>query len=182
MISVHKTVKAWVVWQQRRRALPSWNGPKATISKVPLLFIYTLCLRTKPALKTHTFEPPLFQCVFLLKPSPGHEAQRTLWKVQMLFGAATHPENFPGPHQSQDAIRQGAQRSIVTQRPRFRGLQRGTAEGNTECHCCKQPGASSNMIPQQIAVQLCPSTHACSGAIHLRLWVNSRFTGADRES
>lgn len=57
--------------------------------------------------RTHTFESPLFQCIFLLKPSPGHEAQRTLWKVQMLFGAATHPENCPGPHQSLDAIRQG---------------------------------------------------------------------------
>lgn len=70
----------------------------------------------------------------------------------------------PGCHTS------GAQRSIVTQSPRFRGLLRGTAEGNTECHCCKQPGASSNMIPQQIAVQLCPSTHVCSEILNGFEW------------
>lgn len=35
------------------------------------------------------------------------------------FGASIHPENVPGPYQCQDAIRQGAQRSIVIQRPRL---------------------------------------------------------------
>lgn len=147
-------------------------GQEQPFKGTSLLYLHALP-EDQTALKTHTFEPPLFQCAFLLKPSPGHEAQRTLWKVQMLVGAATHPENFPGPHQSPDAIRQRAQRSIVTRRPRFRGLLRGSAEGNTECHCCKQPGASWNMIPEQIAVQLCAGTRASSEAIHLQPWGNS---------
>lgn len=137
------------IWQQKTSSLIWFRmSQKQRFKGTSLFYLHTLPEDEKPALKAGTFEPPLIQCVFLPKPSPGHEAQRTLWKVQMLFGAATHPEKFPGPHLSQDAIRQGAQRSIVTQRPRFRGLLRGTAVGNTERHCCKRPGASSNMIQQ----------------------------------
>lgn len=61
------------------------------------------------------------------------EAQRTPsgdLEGSKAFGTSIHSENFPGSHQCQDAIRQGVQRSIVTQRPHlgaFReGLQRKT--------------------------------------------------------
>lgn len=70
MISVHSTVKALVVWQQRRCALPRWNGPRATIQRY-LSSLFTRSARGPNSTKdTHLWAASLSVC-FPPKAEPG---------------------------------------------------------------------------------------------------------------
>lgn len=86
------------------------------------------------SLNTLTLELSLFQCVASWVPDSQawdpEDAIPGFGRFRRLLARGIYPENFPGPHQCQDAIRQGAQRSIVTRHPRlgacWEGPQRKT--------------------------------------------------------
>lgn len=112
--------KAWLVWQPNGAFLAKLEQFFTFQKGVSLFFSHALPI----SLNTLTLELSLFQRVASLSPRLSSVRPRgchtVIWKVRKAFLATgVHPENFPGPHQCQDAIRQGAQRSIVTQSPRL---------------------------------------------------------------
>lgn len=108
----------------------SWRSQFFNYSKVSVFFSHALPI----SLNTLTLELSLFQCFVNCIPKQSSVRpwgrHTRVWKGSKAFGSAVHPENFPGPHQCQDAIRQGAQWSIVTRRLRlgacWEGPQRKT--------------------------------------------------------